>query len=186
MLAGTCYHTERSWGQDRRRLWLVSFGCSYAWIAKRRVCTCRGIAVFPSRHDCRERCDAEELPHRPHESRQQRGNVRRGEGRLGAGLDCWKAIVRVARAARKGWAEGGPMAQDQGDHSDMNWERDIQLLTPCFCRGAYRDQPEIRAPSIRGMVRWWFRALGGTPDQEKALFGGVHAGAVASRLVFRV
>jgi CRISPR/Cas system CMR-associated protein Cmr1 (group 7 of RAMP superfamily) len=68
----------------------------------------------------------------------------------------------------------------------MNWQQEIQLLTPCFCRGAYRDQPEIRVPSIRGMVRWWFRALGGTPDQEKALFGGVHAGAVASRLVFRV
>ncbi|MGO9245592.1 MAG: type III-B CRISPR module RAMP protein Cmr1 [Verrucomicrobiia bacterium] len=68
----------------------------------------------------------------------------------------------------------------------MNWQQDIQLLTPCFCRGAYRDQPEIRVPSIRGMVRWWFRSLGGTPEQEKVLFGGVHGGAVASRLVFRV
>lgn len=68
----------------------------------------------------------------------------------------------------------------------MNWQREIEILTPCFCRGAYRDQPEIRVPSIRGMVRWWFRKLGGTPEQEKALFGGVHGGAVASRLVFRV
>jgi CRISPR/Cas system CMR-associated protein Cmr1 (group 7 of RAMP superfamily) len=68
----------------------------------------------------------------------------------------------------------------------MNWQRDLELLTPCFCRGAYRDQPEIRVPSIRGMVRWWFRALGGTPQEEKALFGGVHGGAAASRLVFRV
>ncbi len=68
----------------------------------------------------------------------------------------------------------------------MNWQRDIELLTPCFCRGAYRDQPEIRVPSIRGMARWWFRALGGTSQEEKALFGGVHDGAAASRLVFRV
>jgi CRISPR/Cas system CMR-associated protein Cmr1 (group 7 of RAMP superfamily) len=68
----------------------------------------------------------------------------------------------------------------------MNWQRDLEILTPCFCRGAYRDQPEIRVPSIRGMVRWWFRALGGTRDQEKLVFGGVHDGAVASRLVFRV
>jgi CRISPR/Cas system CMR-associated protein Cmr1 (group 7 of RAMP superfamily) len=78
------------------------------------------------------------------------------------------------------------MAENERREPDMNWQRDIELLTPCFCRGAYRDQPEIRVPSIRGMVRWWFRALGGTRDQEKALFGGVHGGAVASRLVFRV
>jgi CRISPR type III-B/RAMP module RAMP protein Cmr1 len=68
----------------------------------------------------------------------------------------------------------------------MNWQRDIEVLTPLFNRGAYQDTPEIRVPSIRGMVRWWFRALGGTRDQEKALFGGVHGGAVASRLIFRV
>ena len=78
------------------------------------------------------------------------------------------------------------MVENERREPDMNWERDIELLTPCFCRGAYRDQPEIRVPSIRGMVRWWFRALGGSPDQEKALFGGVHNGAIASRLVFRV
>lgn len=75
----------------------------------------------------------------------------------------------------------------------MNWQRDIEILTPCFCRGAYRDQPEIRVPSIRGMVRWWFRALGGTPDEEKAVFGGMKRfgdklkdEVVASHLVFRV
>lgn len=68
----------------------------------------------------------------------------------------------------------------------MNWKRDIEMLTPCFCRGAYRDQPEIRVPSIRGMVRWWFRKLGGTAEQEKIVFGGVHDGAASSRLGFRV
>lgn len=75
----------------------------------------------------------------------------------------------------------------------MNWQRDIEILTPCFCRGAYRDQPEIRVPSIRGMVRWWFRALGGTPDEEKAVFGGMKRfgdklknEVIASHLVFRV
>jgi CRISPR type III-B/RAMP module RAMP protein Cmr1 len=68
----------------------------------------------------------------------------------------------------------------------MNWQRDIEVLTPLFNRGAYQDTPEIRVPSIRGMVRWWFRALGGTADEEKRVFGSVHGGAVASRLVFRV
>lgn len=76
---------------------------------------------------------------------------------------------------------------------NMNWQRDIEVLTPLFNRGAYPNVPEIRVPSIRGMVRWWFRALGGTQDDEKALFGGLTnfgrdlEGEVrASRLVFRV
>jgi len=68
----------------------------------------------------------------------------------------------------------------------MNWQRDIEILTPMFCRGAYQDTPEIRVPSIRGMVRWWFRTLGGSPVEERSIFGGVHDGAIASRLVFRV
>ena len=75
----------------------------------------------------------------------------------------------------------------------MHWQRDIEVLTPLFNRGAYQDTPELRVPSIRGMVRWWFRALGGTPDEEKEAFGGMTRfgqklrGQVnASRLVFRV
>lgn len=75
----------------------------------------------------------------------------------------------------------------------MNWQRHIEVLTPLFNRGAYQDTPEIRVPSIRGMVRWWFRQLGGTADEEKEVFGGMTrfgarlSGQVnASRLVFRV
>lgn len=48
-------------------------------------------------------------------------------------------------------------------------------------------------PSIRGMVRWWFRSLGGSPDEEKQIFGGMKqfgrhtaSDVIASRLVFRV
>ncbi len=75
----------------------------------------------------------------------------------------------------------------------MQWNRKIEVLTPLFNRGAYQDEPEIRVPSIRGMVRWWFRSLGGSADQEKEAFGGM-AGmgqslktqVKASRLVFRV
>lgn len=75
----------------------------------------------------------------------------------------------------------------------MQWKRHIQVLTPLFNRGAYQDTPELRVPSIRGMVRWWFRTLGGTADEEKEAFGGMTRlgqrlrGQVnASRLVFRV
>jgi RAMP superfamily len=75
----------------------------------------------------------------------------------------------------------------------MEWKRDIEVITPLFNRGAYQDMPEIRVPSIRGMVRWWFRALGGCPDEEKAAFGGMKGfggqfakDVLASNLVFRV
>jgi CRISPR/Cas system CMR-associated protein Cmr1 (group 7 of RAMP superfamily) len=74
----------------------------------------------------------------------------------------------------------------------MHWKREIEVLTPLFNRGAYQDVPELRVPSIRGMVRWWFRALGGTADDEKEAFGGMKrfgrrlsGDVMASRVVFR-
>ena len=50
----------------------------------------------------------------------------------------------------------------------------VEILTPCFCAGAEQAKAEIRVPSIRGQLRWWFRALGGSAAEEKAVFGGVH------------
>lgn len=62
----------------------------------------------------------------------------------------------------------------------------LQFITPCFCAGADQTKAEIRAPSLRGQLRWWFRVLGATPEQEKRVFGGVHGGASASAVVLRV
>jgi CRISPR-associated protein Cmr1 len=50
----------------------------------------------------------------------------------------------------------------------------LEILTPCFCAGGEQEHAELRAPSVRGQLRWWFRLLGGTPETEKRLFGGVH------------
>jgi hypothetical protein len=61
----------------------------------------------------------------------------------------------------------------------------ITFITPLFSKGCYDDRPEIRPPSIRGQLHWWFRALGGSYNDEKAIFGGVHDGAVASKVVVR-
>ncbi|MCZ7641232.1 MAG: type III-B CRISPR module RAMP protein Cmr1 [Verrucomicrobia bacterium] len=56
----------------------------------------------------------------------------------------------------------------------------LELITPCFCGGAEPEQQaEIRAPSIRGQLRWWFRTLGGfkslapmsVREQEAMIFG---------------
>jgi hypothetical protein len=71
----------------------------------------------------------------------------------------------------------------------MNRTIRITFITPCFCRGADCSEngaPEIRPPSIRGQLHWWFRALGGTPQDENAIFGNVHGGMTASPLVVRV
>jgi len=62
----------------------------------------------------------------------------------------------------------------------------LKLITPLFCRGSYEDRAEIRPPSIRGQLHWWFRALGGSYREEKEIFGGVHSGATASKVVVRV
>lgn len=49
----------------------------------------------------------------------------------------------------------------------------IEFLTPAFCAGALQDQAELRPPAIRGALRWWFRALGGSREEEASIFGSV-------------
>jgi hypothetical protein len=48
----------------------------------------------------------------------------------------------------------------------------LTFITPCFCAGADQTIAELRPSAIRGQLRWWFRALGGTAEQEVAVFGG--------------
>ena len=62
----------------------------------------------------------------------------------------------------------------------------LTFITPLFSKGSYDAQPEIRPPSIRGQLHWWFRALGGSHTDEKAIFGGVHGDPVSSKIVVRV
>lgn len=55
----------------------------------------------------------------------------------------------------------------------------LEIITPCFCAGADQSKAEIRAASIRGQLRWWFRVLGGfkslafqsVQEQETFIFG---------------
>ncbi|NLF94912.1 MAG: type III-B CRISPR module RAMP protein Cmr1, partial [Oligosphaeraceae bacterium] len=68
----------------------------------------------------------------------------------------------------------------------INLTQTFTLLTPCFCTGADQNQAEIRSASIRGQLRWWFRILGGTPEMENNVFGGVHNDTKASRIILRL
>lgn len=72
----------------------------------------------------------------------------------------------------------------------------LELITPCLAGGAEPEkQAELRAPAIRGQLRWWFRVLGGfaslSPSpvraQEERIFGSAAGDAgVASPLIVRV
>lgn len=61
----------------------------------------------------------------------------------------------------------------------------LEFITPAFLAGADQGTAELRAPSVRGALRWWFRALGGTKDEEAEVFGGVHGGAKKSKAIVR-
>ncbi len=62
---------------------------------------------------------------------------------------------------------------------------DLEFITPAFLCGADQKAAELRAASVRGALRWWFRILGGKKDEETQVFGGVQGGAVKSRVQVR-
>jgi CRISPR-associated protein Cmr1 len=62
-----------------------------------------------------------------------------------------------------------------------------EVVTPLFCAGADQQRPEIRPPSIRGAMRFWFRALHGAvmgndvkavQQRESAVFGATERASV--------
>lgn len=53
---------------------------------------------------------------------------------------------------------------------------EVELISPMFLRGADNETPELRPPSVKGILRFWWRASKALPvdelrDQETALFG---------------
>lgn len=75
--------------------------------------------------------------------------------------------------------------------------RKFSFLTAAFPHGAYQsqgfNQPDLRPPSIKGQLRWWYDALFGRKADEDKLFGGLKnhrpgekPGPEASRIVVRV
>lgn len=77
--------------------------------------------------------------------------------------------------------------------------RKFSFLTAAFPHGAYQsqniNQPDLRAPSVKGQLRWWYDALFGDIRLEHGLFGHVSCrentqlgilGNKAARVVVRV
>jgi CRISPR type III-B/RAMP module RAMP protein Cmr1 len=66
-------------------------------------------------------------------------------------------------------------------------EMEIKLLSPCFCGGADQNEPEIRAPSIRGHLRSWHKRLFGVEDEDmQRIWGSVGGKGGASKIQLRV
>lgn len=68
-----------------------------------------------------------------------------------------------------------------------------RVITPLFCGGAGGDVAEVRLPSFKGVLRWWWRALawsklgedlGKVQRAEDALFGS--AGGGQSKVIMRL
>jgi len=64
-----------------------------------------------------------------------------------------------------------------------------EVVTPLFCGGAESVKAEVRLPSFKGVLRWWWRALawskfnGDLSEVTKAenlLFGSMHTGQIGS------
>lgn len=64
----------------------------------------------------------------------------------------------------------------------------LEFITPAFLGGACpHEWGELRVASIRGQLRWWFRALGYSAAEEARLFGSVRTDAGnASQVIVRI
>jgi len=67
-----------------------------------------------------------------------------------------------------------------------------ETITPMFLAGADGNTPELRPPSIKGALRFWWRAMNGHLDlktlkeQESLIFGGTDSGQGRSKVLIRV
>jgi len=75
--------------------------------------------------------------------------------------------------------------------------REFTFLTAAFPHGAYQslaaNQPDLRAPSVKGQLRWWYDAIFNNKATEDLLFGGLKnplqggkPGPESSRVIVRV
>ncbi len=64
--------------------------------------------------------------------------------------------------------------------------KDVEFITPAFLTRGNQNEAMLRPAAVRGELRWWFRVLGGTPEEEASVFGGVQPKAQASKVIVRI
>ncbi|MDI6754189.1 MAG: type III-B CRISPR module RAMP protein Cmr1 [Thermodesulfobacteriota bacterium] len=58
------------------------------------------------------------------------------------------------------------------------WSCTLEVATPLFLAGADQSDAELRAPTFKNLMRWWYRAAEESlTGEEKFLFGGIDQGA---------
>lgn len=60
----------------------------------------------------------------------------------------------------------------------------LKVITYLVMSGANQDEVEWRGQSVKGLMRWWFRAAGGRREEEKRIFG--HGGDKANASLFKI
>jgi CRISPR-associated protein Cmr1 len=69
---------------------------------------------------------------------------------------------------------------------------DCEVITPMFLAGADGTTPELRPASIKGALRFWWRAMNGHLEleglrkKEGEIFGGTEEGMGRSKLIIRI
>ncbi|MBW2077681.1 MAG: type III-B CRISPR module RAMP protein Cmr1 [Deltaproteobacteria bacterium] len=69
---------------------------------------------------------------------------------------------------------------------------ELETITPLFMAGADGRTPELRPPSFKGMMRFWWRAMRAEDDiqtlskNEAILFGGTEEGQGKSKITIRI
>jgi CRISPR-associated protein Cmr1 len=66
--------------------------------------------------------------------------------------------------------------------------RTLRVVSPLYMGSADPGKPELRAPSVKGALRFWYRALypDDGPQAEARVFGGVKTGQGQSSFLLRV
>ena len=63
----------------------------------------------------------------------------------------------------------------------------VRAVTPVYVAGADGSTPEVRVPSFKGLLRFWYRAFDPDfPDHEGRIFGGAGNGLGQSAFLLRV
>jgi len=66
-------------------------------------------------------------------------------------------------------------------------EATFKIVTPLFLAGANQGEAELREPSVKGALRYWYRAVDPEYSKNEAgLFGGTRAGEGQSKFLLRV
>jgi CRISPR-associated protein Cmr1 len=80
----------------------------------------------------------------------------------------------------------------KGSGGIKNMKFECEIITPMFISGADGHTPELRPPSIKGMLRFWWRALNGhlglidLKKNEAIKFGSSDEKIGKSKIIIRV